>query len=666
MPIILSEKPLSLEQHLRRVESLANRDALSQSEFNKLVKSKKILEQHAAETTLALKDKNPLAWCKPSYLQSLKLNSWMTGKTFLLDFESNRQGKTAITVVRIHLFMCPPQPIAHIFKPHSEQNPLTSSQLHLYQVLPPPSIARIINLSDNDPIRLLDPFKSHLHPDNLPLFLQAVQESELLEHIRDDINKEGIYEPSRDSQITASFLPTDPDNLLLDAQLPSVHQIWHCSPDHKKFKKVCAKAWQRWTPASWITSYQEHEGVIKIQYPNGIKIEVVSMSYDSPSEKFAGDAVRAILMTEGPPNEHWNEIKLRFEYPALGSFDFTPVEPSNTNSASHLAEQIYKKKEEVPLSPIVFSGFGIEFAPPHILPPAKKADLIRLYRNKPEGIARLDGKFYTNVPKALHALDREVHCLPLTFNEFVKQNYPNFQTDPSIKFRGYDEGSDSPSACVWGALMPDNVWVIYRAWQQAQLTISQRVKRIIELSGNERKERRQPASGTRDQQNQDKWWIENQISEKIVMTIADYHIFKKDQNTGKTHARNYVQEGLLLRASITEGPETRVLLLNNKLSLDEDKKPKIVFLMKEPGVAEMVDWFEEWYWERYVQGPNKDQPKDKVSDKDDHLADALSYIVLSPFRWSPSLARTAYNTLFSSKPDAKYLEELKEFFENAA
>jgi hypothetical protein len=163
---------------------------------------------------------------------------------------------------------------------------------------------------------------------------------------------------------------------------------------------------------------------------------------------------------------------------------------------------------------------------------------------------------------------------------------------------------------------------------------------------------------------QDKWWQERMIRERIIMTIADYHIFKKDQTNGKTHARNYVQEGIILRASITSGPEERVLLLNNKLSIKHGKTPKIVFLMKEPGVADMIDAFEEWYWERYVQGPNKGAPKDKVSDKNDHLADALAYVVLSPFRWSPSLASQGYRSITMSKPDAKYLEELQEFFEN--
>lgn len=662
MPTLISEKPLTLEEHIRRLEFLSLKKTLTPTELNKFVNSRKALEQSAEESSLALKLKNPLAHAHLSYLQTLKCNSWLKGATFLLDFESNRQGKTAIGVIRIDIFFCPPPPIAPIFKYREENNPLTATTPHGYQLLPPPAIALIANMAEDDPLRDLDPFKSHLHPDNLEIFLDGLENSPLLAHIKDDFDESGIYRPTSRSQITSSFLPTDPNNLQLDSVLPNVHQIWHCSPDHKKFKKVCAKAWQRWTPASWITSYQEHEGVIKIAYPNGISVEIVSMSYDSPSEKFAGDAVRAILMTEGPPTDHWNEIKLRFEYPALGSFDFTPVEPANTNSASHLAEQIYKKKEEVPLSPVVFSGFGIEFAPPHILPPKKKADLIRLYRDKPEGAARLDGKFFTTVPKALHALDRDIHCLPMTFNEFVKLEYPNFTEDPSIRFRGYDEGWDGPSACVWGALMPDDVWVIYRGWQRAELTIRQRVQEIVRLSGNTLKERRAMAGSDR-QRSTDKWYEESMIGERIAMTIADFHLFKTDQTTGKTHARNYVQEGLLLRASITEGPETRVLLLNNKLSLEDKKKPRIVFLMKEPGVAEMVDIFEEWYWERYVRGENKGQPKDKVSDKEDHLADALSYIVLSPFRWSPSLARVGYRNQTMSKPDAKYLEELAEFFE---
>jgi hypothetical protein len=673
MPTLLRVADLSIDQHISRIERILQipDDDLTPNDFNKLVKSQEALRQHAREASRYFESKNPLAHALPSYLQSLKLNSWLTGRNFLLDFENNRQGKTAASVIRANLFMCPPDPIAKLFKAHEEINPLTAENPHKYQVLPPAPIKCIIEMDDNDPLNDLDPFLSHLHPKNLKIFLKAIKESQLLEHIRMDFDESGIYTPTAKSKIQSSFFPTNPRNLELDNILPNDHSAWHCSPDHKKFKAVCAKAWMRWTPPAWIKSYQEHDGIMKLSYPNGLSLEILSKSYDSSDDAFQGDAVRMILITEGPPKSKWEEIKLRFEYPALGSFDYTAAEPSNTNEASHLAEQIYKKKEEVPMYPICFSGFGIHFAPPHILPTAKKNDMIRMYSGKPEAEARLWGKFYTTTPRALHALDRDFHCLPLDFNSFVKQYYPGFDHDPSIKFRGYDEGSDSPSACVWAALMPDDVWVVYRAWEQRKLTTEQTCKAIITLSGNTRKERTAPASGDRSR-SLDKWYREEQTGEKIVMTIADYHIFKEDKNSGKTHARDYAQQGLILRASITAGPEERVLMLNNKLTpyIDEnfpDRKPqpKIVFLMKEPGVANMIDIFEEWYWERYVQGPNKDEPKDKVSDKNDHLADALCYVVLSPFRWSASLARQSYRNQFQSKPDEKYMEQLKEFYENA-
>lgn len=688
MPVRCQQENLSLDEHISRISTLLTLPELSRHQTFLLSVSERALEQYASAEKLRLIQQNPLASCRPSYFQTLKLNSWLTGATFLIDFDCNRGGKTVTSVLRVNMFMCPPPANAPMWKLQHEDNPATKDARHPHQCLPPPAIATLYLLSGSDPLRKLNPNLSHLHPDNLPIFLSGCRLSPLLSHLRDDIDMvTGEWKPATNlSNLISSFDPTRPENLTLEKPLPKHHELWHGSPNHKKFKEACASAWFDWTPNQWIKRYVEHDGIIEIQYPNGLSITVTSKSYDSATNVFASDAVRFILLTEGPHPDQWKEIGIRFEHPALGSWDYTVVEAANINSVAHYAEQVAKGKQPMPLKPIIFKDFGIEFVPSYILPPQKKAEMYRIHDGTPEGEARLYGHFYTTTPRALSNLDRDLHCLPMTLAEVIAMKFSKFDTAPLIRFRGYDEGLDSPSACVWVALAPDQTWYVYRAWQKPKLSIGQRCEEIISLSGNLRKMKNPPASASRVPWSDNDFYyeqIQHPHGERICMTIADYHIFKEDQNTRRTHAMNYVKEGLLLRASITLGPEQRALMLNKllepltlptislsvrggagEISPASPVRAKIYFLMNEPGVADMVDIFEEWYWEQYVRGEMQGQPKDKVADKNDHLADALSYVVLSPYKWSPTLAASGYGRQYSSNPDRKYFEQLKEYYED--
>ncbi len=73
-----------------------------------------------------------------------------------------------------------------------------------------------------------------------------------------------------------------------------------------------------------------------------------------------------------------------------------------------------QRRGRSPTQPTYFSGESSLDAPDFILPLEKKQDLERMWKDKPEGQARLYGKFFTNIPLALPSLDKNIHILPIT------------------------------------------------------------------------------------------------------------------------------------------------------------------------------------------------------------------------------------------------------------
>ena len=187
------------------------------------------------------------------------------------------------------------------------------------------------------------------------------------------------------------------------------------------------REWRKWFPKSIMVRDSDYDKTfdLLVRYDGQQTIwRIICKSYESKDTKWSGAAVTGVLLTEGVTEPTLNEIKQRFRNDSFGYWDYTPYEPRNLGSKSALAHRVFKGKVELPLSPFVFSGFGIEKTPDFILPTDKKDDMVRMWSNTPEGEARLHGKFYSSSPVVLTNLDTTFHTLPWS-KEQLFEKFPD-------------------------------------------------------------------------------------------------------------------------------------------------------------------------------------------------------------------------------------------------
>lgn len=555
------------------------------NQYNELLSS---IQKRVASLKLLSEEQNRLAYVQPSYEQSLKLNIWWMGADYIVDFDANRSGKTASSVLNAALWIYPNESEWQMFKPHADHLSRT------FTILPRPPISALSHIRTLIKQKSLhvNPYEPHSSPENLPSY-----------------------------SIINDFLRSNRKEF---PKNPRIRTIWVGAPDHDFHTDTLIPEFTKWFPHHGLKVHN-YDGKISIDLPHKHRTTLIFKSYDSDDTKWAGAAVDGIVLSEGVPQSIFNEVRQRYKYPAFASWDYTPYEPRNTAGKSALAHRVFKDPTLLPLNPIVFSGYGIQNTPDYILPEDKKADLIRTWKDDPEGAARLHGLFYSSSPVILKNYDPKIHAIPLTFQQLRQKFAPR----PLILFRGVDPGWSHVTACAWMALAPDNCRYIYRFYSKPQASIEERCQDIIDLSGNKRI--RHPKSPTLWQE------FSPDPQNQIKMTYIDYHTFKTDENTKRPFAHNYVNNGLNVRPSITYGPKERATLFNSLL-LPQAHLPhpitlrppgsKIYFLINEPGVAQALEKMSNLFWQTFERGEKAGLTKDAPQTTEDDEFDATTYVVL--------------------------------------
>lgn len=579
-----------------------NDDTVEGKALRKLYKR---VTQEADQIAKKAREQNPFAFVRLSWEQALKCNAWIWGITLKVDFDANRIGKTATSIFDALLYMLPNDPTWLMFKDYTDEQ---GRLVHLY---PRPEMSEMLRISNY--------LKEHPElkgdPLNQPYDLSNADKFATLQ-----------------KKLHNAFEPCFPYPTFSEPE----HSIWHGAPDADYHDKIIMKEWRKWLPKSVIVRDSAYDKTfnLTVKHEGGkTDWEIICKSYEAKDTKWSGAAVTGILLTEGLKEATLNEIKQRFKNDSFGYWDYTPYEARNVGIKTALAHKVFKGKVQLPLNPFVFSGFGIDKTPTFILPKEKRDDMIRMWTNTPEGEARIHGKFYTSSPVVLTNLDKQFHTLPWTRQELFNR-YPSANL-----YRGLDPGYDHPTACAWGLLTPQNIWIIYRVYAKSGTSIPQRCQDIVEASGNERRKRAW-GSGPED------YWYEefhpNHKSEEIVATFTDHHTFKDDEVTKQSYALNYTKEGLVISRGVTTGPRERAQIFDRALQPDllrahplKLRPPgcRIYFLINEEGVATALEKLENIFWDRYRTGDKIGEPKDQIQEHEDDEFDAISYLVCSPNRW---------------------------------
>ncbi len=597
-PETVEEKVLHVEANLDRLTEKTKVGEVLRGFFAEA-------KRYHQEALRAAKTAYPIAFFKPSYEQALLLNAWVWGITFPICFSANRIGKTIAFVINALLWIFPNNPQWLLFKPYLD------FKGRIVAVLPRPRLSRLLDLQ-------------HFYEDN--------------PHLVGDPRKQPYEEPNIKKW---SFVKSVATLQLHDAypEPPIQHGavFWLGAPDNDWHRDTVMPFWRRWLPKDSILRDNSVDRFFILQVNRkdapALAHRIICKSYESEETKWSGEAVQGIILTEGFSQSTLDEIKQRIVNDGFMSWDYTPAEARNVGKKAALAHKVLKREEELPLRQYVYTKFSVRDAPEHILPKEKKADLIRMWEGKEQGKARLDGDFYASSGLVLSKLDYDFHCLKWTLQELL-QRFPDGRF-----YRSIDPGRDHPTACAWGYLIYSNIWFIYRFYSKRGTTISERCQDIIRLSNNVRRKfvRRGQV-----------YWQEYHpypTSEVYNLTVADYHVFKDDENTGQNYALNYSNEGIVLTESTHMGPEDRAKMVDNMLDPQafpylahplKETPPgaKIFFLINETGVAPALNKMSELFWDRYLAGDHKGEPKDKVPIHGDDELDALCQLGCGPFAWN--------------------------------
>lgn len=555
-------------------------------------------------TLQSVREADPHAFAYCSYEQALLLNCWVWGINFPICFSANRIGKTWAFVFNGILWIYPNNPSFRCFQPYQD---LYNRTVYL---LPRPAL----------PARLEIQAALRVHPE-----------------LMGDPYKQPYDKESGNAEKFASLrkhLPRAYQSVYPYPPISTGGQIWLGAPDNDFHKHIIMRRWRALLPKPLLKDSEADRTFIistaSTTNPKTTAHEIICKSYESEDTKWSGDAVHGIILTEGFTKEILDEVKNRVTNEAFMSWDYTPAEARNVGKKVHLAYQVYKRKEELPLSSYSFVKFSVRNSPDFIIPKEKKADMIRMWEGTKEGVSRLDGDFFSSSGLILDSLDRDFHCLPWTLQQLIME-VPNGRF-----FRGIDPGRDHPTTCVWGYLSPNNVWYIYRVYSKRGTTIAERCKDIISLSGNLQE---------RGERNLTREVHPNDNPEVFTANPTDYHIFKADEVTGQSFALNYYNEGLIINESTHMKPEERAVKANTLLNprshpylahplTNRPPGARIYFLINGIGVAAMLDKFDQLFWDRYKAGDLRGEPKDKVPIHGDDELDGMCYLTCSPYVWT--------------------------------
>lgn len=257
---------------------------------------------------------------------------------------------------------------------------------------------------------------------------------------------------------------------------------------------------------------------------------------------------------------------------------------------------------------------GVEDVPNEIYPQIEKESTYRKYDDTPMRMAVRKGEWGYSSGRWWKNYDAKKHLVdPFP----IPKHW--------LRWRACDAGFAAPTACAWCAMHPNGDIFIYREYYQKDRVIEERCKDIIELSGNLR-------------QKEGDMWIEVQNNERYVMTLLDYHEFKRDQVSGDSTDTYYIQSGLIVCESTTLGQDARREAVNQWLNVDLKKNH---FITHEPGAPSIYifNTCTNLIYEASTKSVKKESSdrssisERKIVNRGDHLLDCIEYLCVELKYW---------------------------------
>jgi len=418
---------------------------------------------------------------------------------------------------------------------------------------------------------------------------------------------------------------------------------WFAVVDENHFNTKIEPNWRKWMPDKFIARKGKDRVWMKADkyFHTSSGHALYAKLYNSEMSAWSGEELFIASFDEGPPADKIDEVVMRSQYIYMA---YTPREAANLGDRAALAFRIYKGDDESKGGkPLVgkkkFFFSKMSDAPDWIISKEKKDQrLLTASKMGEAGRVAVEGGFFTSSPLVFSNFEREMNVLPWTGAE-IRRRFPT-----GVLLRTYDQGMAAPSACIWTLITPDNEYIFFQEWQEAQLSVGQRCEKIISLSGN----KRELVKWHEDEQL--RRYKEIQEGMKIKVTLADSKMFMRNQERpDQDWTETYRKNGLALEKASNIPPKARCDLMNEFFRADPSRKH---ILHKDERYAHLpaaqgegtklyvsidceytIRRIGEYLWQQFSTGPRIGEFSEKPEEKDDHLLDCCGYACASNIRW---------------------------------
>jgi hypothetical protein len=415
-------------------------------------------------------------------------------------------------------------------------------------------------------------------------------------------------------------------------------EIWQGVPDELHWSQKIEKVFKALMPMKWVADgpdgskqWMRADKFFRTAFGHTVTAKL----YGSDMQAWSGDEVWLVNLDEGPPRDKLDEVIYRARYI---SWSYTPREARNVGDRSKLAFDCYKGTYRM-RGRRKFIFPKMSEIDPRIMSEDDKRERIAIGEaHGIKGKAAIEGGFFESSPVVFSNFKRELNVLPIGGQEFLKL-FP----DANL-VRGIDEGTAHPTTCCWMAVLRTGEYVIYREFSEANLSISQRCVKIIDLSRN-----------TREVVvwNQDPGrmrYREVMTTERYRRTFIDSKIFRRDATSIDLQddwTENYRRAGLSVEKATNLPPRRRCDEMNDLFLADHTRRHVLRGTTHKGAPPEhgaklyvtndcvgLIERLENYLYEQVKTGANAGDFTGEPGKQDDDEIDSATYVACAKLRWA--------------------------------
>jgi phage terminase large subunit-like protein len=340
------------------------------------------------------------------------------------------------------------------------------------------------------------------------------------------------------------------------------------------------------SPSPFIVRISDSEFQIQVDV-NGRKSSLTCKSADSGREKMQSASVDLVWIDEECDEDVFDELFQRtLDCAGKILITLTPLNDVGSGAKKPWVYDLHKEFLKGLRKDVVFISLNSLSNP--FIPEAEKVLMKQKWAGHVEEGARLRGEFIRRAGLVYSQWDRDKHILK-------KQSLPgDWRRVASI-----DPAATGITACVWAAISPRNDVYVYRVYYEKDHIVSDHAKNmLLRCTG-----------------------------EKIDFWLLDpYWGIARNAETHKQGYMLYREAGIPVRLAPRAedfGRDTLSEYLSATLDANS-RNPKLYIVGDLP---EFVAEIESYSWDFYGKGPLKGTSKDKPMKKNDHLVNALQYLL---------------------------------------